>query len=185
MSSARAASGNAGPNKVLVFRLGDEEFAFDVLDVQEIIGLRKVTRLPNMPPLVRGVINLRGRIVPVMDLRRKFGLPDAVDTDKTCIIVAQLELDGSADTVSAVVDIVSEVIDIDPAAVEPPPALGDPAQAGLIQGIAKLADRVIVLLDAARCLGDGGRPTFGPAAEVAARDEGALPASTHPRSERG
>jgi purine-binding chemotaxis protein CheW len=169
MPRTRSPSEPGGHGKYLVFRIGDEDFGFDVLDVQEIIGLRKVTRLPNMPPFVRGVINLRGKIVPVMDLRRKFGLPDADDSPKTCIIVAQLTVDGAVDTVSAVVDLVTEVIDIPTDAIEDAPSLGDPTQADFMRGIAKLDGRVIVLLDATRCLAGGALAALGAAAQLAAR----------------
>ena len=107
----------------------------------------EITPVPSTPAYVRGVINLRGKIIPVIDLRRKFGMPPVPDTAETCIIVVEVDMDGLPSQVSVVVDSVSEVIDVYGDDIEPAPDLGISGTADFIQAIAKLSESIVILLD--------------------------------------
>ncbi len=141
-------SRNSGLNKYLTFVLGEEEYGLDILKVKEIIGLMEITKVPRMPDFVRGVINLRGRIIPVIDLRRKFGMPEQEDTRETCIVV--VDLDGM--NMGAVVDRVSEVLDLVSEDIEDTPEFGASLDTEFITGMGKSGDRVIMLLDIGKVL---------------------------------
>lgn len=144
----------AGGGKHLTFNLGQESYGVDIRMIREIIGIMDITPLPDSDASVRGVINLRGKIIPVVDLRVRFGLPQVPFTERTCIVVVDLEKEGGGRTlVGAIVDAVSEVSHIPSADVEPPPEMGMGAEAGVIQGMAKLKDRVVILLDIGKILG--------------------------------
>lgn len=138
--------------KYLSFFLGAEEFAIPVSSVREIMGLQDITPVPKTPPYVRGVFNLRGRVIPVMDMRRKCGLPDIEYTTHACIIVVQIKKDGGWAPMGIVVDGVSEVVNISLSDTEPMPEFGTERQAYLL-GVAKLKDKVKILLDIDRMLG--------------------------------
>ena len=137
-----------GLDKYLTFTLGEEEYGLEILKVREIIGLMEITRVPRMPDFVRGVINLRGKIIPVIDLRRKFGMQTTGDTRETCIIVVDLE----GTNMGVVVDRVSEVLDISPAEVEETPEFGTAVDTAFIMGMGKAGDRVVMLLDIGKVL---------------------------------
>jgi len=130
------------------FDIANEEFGVDILKVQEIIRVLEVTRVPNCPAFVEGVINLRGKIVPVVDLRLRFNLPQIEKDNNTRIIVVELE----EKTVGFLVDRVKEVIRIETAIIEPPPELVTNVQTRYITGVAKLEDRLLILLDLDRVL---------------------------------
>lgn len=134
--------------KCLTFKLGAEEFGFDILRVQEIIKMMEITRVPRTPDFVRGVVNLRGKVIPIVDLRLKFGMAARETTDKTCVIVVQVQRGGSNVTMGVIVDEVSEVLDILEDQIELPPDLGGSSSTAFIRGIGKVAKRVIILLDA-------------------------------------
>ncbi len=136
--------------KFLTFFLGREEYAIEILKVQEIIGLMSITPVPNMPSYIRGVLNLRGKIIPVMDLRSRFGLPPVEDTTETCIVVVQ---EGQY-RMGTVVDKVSEVADIDGANIEDVPSFGNAASSEYLSGIGKHEETVKLLLDVSRVLFD-------------------------------
>jgi purine-binding chemotaxis protein CheW len=131
------------------FHVGGEEFALDILRVQEIIRLQDLTRVPNSPEFVDGVMNLRGKIIPVIALRKRFGL-DHVPPDKQTRIVV-VEIKGTV--LGFVVDSVSEVLRIPAATVEPPPRLGKVDQE-YVSGVGKLDDRLLILLDLDRLMGE-------------------------------
>lgn len=135
------------PGKHLVFGLGDEDFGAHIRAVQEIIGIQRVTRLPGTPDHVRGVINLRGRVIPVIDLRLKFGLPARADTDKTCIIVMNIESASGVSTVGVIVDTVTEVVDLTSEQLDLPPSLGAGAETEFIAAVGKIDKRVLIVLD--------------------------------------
>ncbi len=135
--------------KFLSFSLGNEEYAVEILKVQEIIGLMAITPVPGMPDSVLGVINLRGRVIPVVDLRRKFALEAVEHTDLTCIIVMQV---GGL-LVGALVDEVNEVADLDAADLQETPEMGDGPMSDVLLGVGKLENRVLILLDIDRVLG--------------------------------
>lgn len=141
-------AGSRGMHKYLTFALGNEEYGLDILRVREIIGLMEITNVPKMPECVRGVINLRGKVIPVVDLRAKFGMTRAPDTQETCIIVADL---GNA-LMGIVVDRVREVLDISTEDIEAPPSLGADIDTHFILGIGKTKDKVVLLLDVEKVL---------------------------------
>ena len=134
--------------KFLSFFLGEEEYALEILRVQEIIGMMPITPVPKMPEYVRGVLNLRGKIVPVMDLRNRFDLPDVEDTEETCIIVVQ----DDKYVMGIVVDKVSEVADIQESEMEEVPSVGVNSQSEFLSGIGKVGDSVKMIVDVEKVL---------------------------------
>ncbi len=146
VESAVARIAQAG--KYLSFRLGGEEYGLEILKVQEINGMMGITRVPRTPEFVRGVINLRGRVIPIVSLRSKFRMPQIEDTEKTCIIVVQVRHDDSEITMGIIVDEVSEVLNISEGQIEGPPSFGGGMEdADYITGMGKLEDKVVILLD--------------------------------------
>lgn len=142
--------------KYLSFLLQGDEYGVRILKVREIIALQDVTPLPRMPEYIRGVINLRGRIIPIADLRMKLGMEAPEDTAHTCIIVLEVrgQNEGEFALTGCVVDTVSEVLDITSAQVEPPPRLGASISTDFILGLGKIEDKekVIALIDIDRVL---------------------------------
>ncbi len=144
----------AQPGKYLTFELGDEFYGIEILKIQEIIGLMDVTHLPRTPAFVRGVINLRGRIIPVVDLRAKFELPSTDDTERTCIVVVQVAVHGAPLIMGLLVDEVSEVINVQAEMLEPAPSFGSGVDVAFLMGLAKVNSKVVMLLDVDRVLAD-------------------------------
>lgn len=139
--------------KYLTFTLHRESYGIDVLKVREIIRLTNITTVPQMPDYVRGVINLRGKIIPVIDLRLKFGFPNAESTEHTCIIVVQVKLpDGKATPMGLVVDGVEEVTSLTAADIEETPDFGGQIATDYILGMAKVKGAVKTLLEIDRVL---------------------------------
>ncbi len=155
---SRASSSFEGGNqdKFLTFCLGVEEYAFPILVVREIIGLIDVTPLPKTPAYVKGVINLRGRIIPVIELRSRFGLPLAEYTSETCILVVEVAGQGGESDfqLGVIVDRVREVLVIEPGNIAPPSSLGCGIPLDSVQGIGKVKEKVVILLDPATALGE-------------------------------
>jgi purine-binding chemotaxis protein CheW len=140
--------------KYLTFRLHDESYGIDVLNVREIIRLAAITAVPEMPPYVRGVINLRGKIIPVADLRLRFGFAEAPHTDLTCIVVVKVKrADDKTAQMGLIVDGVEEVINIAAAEIEETPDFGGAISAEYILGMAKIKGQVKALLDMDRIVG--------------------------------
>lgn len=137
----------AKAGKYLTFNLAAEEYGLAILKVQEIIGMMKVTRVPKLPPFVRGVINLRGKVIPVVDLRLKFGMDSRTDTDRTCIIVVQITRGSNRVTTGILVDDVSEVLNIGGEQIEPAPSFGTAISTDFILGMGKVGHKVVMLLD--------------------------------------
>jgi purine-binding chemotaxis protein CheW len=133
--------------KYLTFRLGGEGFGLKILKVQEIIGMQEITSIPRTPPFVRGVINLRGKVIPVIDLRLRFDMEPAEVSRKTCIIVVQVSRQAVDVVMGIVVDEVSEVLEIAGTEIEPAPAFGSRIDTDFILGMAKAEDAVKILLD--------------------------------------
>lgn len=131
----------------LTFRLGDELFAANVGKVLEILEIPRITKVPRSPTYLRGVINLRGNVLPVIDARTKFGLPVVADTENSCIIVLHIEIDGAPITVGTVVDGVQEVIEIDEKDVQPAPSIGSKYKTEFIDGMVKTNDQFIMMLN--------------------------------------
>jgi purine-binding chemotaxis protein CheW len=140
------------PAQYLTFMLGGEVFALGILAVKEIIEYRGVTEVPMMPPCVRGVINLRGAVVPVLDLQARFGKPSSAIGKRTCVVIVEVEGATERHVVGVMVDAVNEVLDIPPSDIEPPPAFGARIRSEFIQGMGKVKGRFVILLDAAHVL---------------------------------
>jgi|YNPNPStandDraft_1061719.scaffolds.fasta_scaffold188517_1 purine-binding chemotaxis protein CheW len=134
--------------KYLTFSLAGEEYGLEILKVREIIGIMDITAVPQVPPEVKGVINLRGKVIPVIDLRLKFGMEAAQYTDQTCIVVVDV-----GTLVGVIVDTVQEVLDIDESQIDPAPALGAAVDTSFILGMGKVKDDVKILLDIDKVLG--------------------------------
>ena len=153
MSTNTLAATLAKPGKYLSFVIGREEYGLEILKVQEIIGIMDVTRVPRTPPYVRGVINLRGRVIPVVDLRSKFQMPTIDDTEKTCVIVVQVSQGDLTVTMGVIVDEVSEVLSFTQEQIEAAPSFGGGMdEVEYITGMGKLGKKVVILLDADRVL---------------------------------
>jgi purine-binding chemotaxis protein CheW len=151
--SGSAAMGDSRTGKYLAFHLGREEFAIQVLKVREIMGIQDITAVPQTPVFVKGAINLRGKVIPVVDLRLKFGLPEVEYTQRTCIIVVQIHgQDGSVSLTGIVVDEVSEAVNIAVGEIEDTPDFGDGVSTPYILGMAKGKGKVKILLDIDRVL---------------------------------
>lgn len=150
----------AGSNQVLTFTLGDETYGVDILRVQEIRGWSPVTRIPQAPAHVLGVLNLRGSIVPIVDLRMRFNLERAEYTALTVIIVLSVESAVGRRDFGLVVDGVSDVIDVPATEVKPPPEFGEQVSTEFIEGLAAVSGRMLMLLDIDKLIG-------GDVAEVA------------------
>lgn len=133
--------------KYLIFQLGKEEFGIGVLKVREIMGIQDITPVPHTPKYVKGVINLRGKVIPVVDLRLKFDLEEKGYTQRTCIIVVQLVSGAESMPMGIVVDGVAEVLNIGEADIETPPAFGADLDTSYLLGIAKFKGQVKMLLD--------------------------------------
>ncbi len=131
----------------LTFELENEVFALDISKVREVLDYTKITRVPQTPDFMLGVINLRGSAVPVVDMRLKFGMTKTEKTVNTCIIIVEVELDGEAAVLGALADSVEEVIELDPARIEPPPRIGMRLNTRFIKGMGKRDDRFIIILD--------------------------------------
>ncbi len=135
--------------KHLTFKINDEIYALEILKVQEIICMMKITTIPKTPPFIRGVINLRGKVIPVLELSIKFDFEKKEEDEKTCIIVVQVAnfLESSIATMGIIVDEVSEVIDMTDDQIEPTPSFGSSIDTDFIMGMGKIDHKVITLLD--------------------------------------
>ena len=138
--------------KFLTFVIGDEIYGLDIRHVREIIGMQKITTVPEVPAFVKGVINLRGKVIPVMDVRARFHLSERAYDDRTCIIVIHVQ----EWTVGLVVDTVSEVLDIPTESIEPAPKIGGAGTPRYLDGLGKVGDQVRLLLNAEQLLGSVG-----------------------------
>ena len=141
-------------SQYLSFFLGGEAYAIGILRVREILEYQVPTRVPQTPPSIRGVINLRGKVIPVVDLRLKFGMEPKEDTQRTCIIVVHLAREGQEMIMGIIVDEVSEVLDIDQDQIEPPPSFGADIRTDFILGMGKVNQRVVTMLDIDRVLSE-------------------------------
>ena len=131
----------------LTFKLADEIFAFDVAKVREILELVSITKVPQTPEFMRGVINLRGSVVPVIDLRLNFGMQCTEDTVNTCIIVVEVNLNEEAIILGVLADSVQEVVEMEPDLIEPPPRLGTRLNTEFIKGMGKVDNDFVMILD--------------------------------------
>jgi len=139
---------NSLEGKYLTFILNNEEYGLEILKVREIIGVMDITPVPQTPSFIKGIINLRGKVIPVVDLRLKFVMPEIEYTKETCIIV----VDISNRLMGIIVDTVSEVLDIAAKDIEPTPSLGSDIKTDFILGMGKIKGKVQILLDIDRVL---------------------------------
>jgi purine-binding chemotaxis protein CheW len=164
----------------LTFLLAEESYAVSILRVREIIEYETVTRVPNMPTSIRGVINLRGAVVPVVDLGVRFGLRDSQVTKRTCVIIAEVEVGGERLVMGLMADAVSQVIDLPPADIEPPPAFGTRVRVDFLKGLGKIGKKFVLILDLDRALSTTDLLTAAEAQNIALSPAGssAQPAPT-------
>ncbi|QET06487.1 purine-binding chemotaxis protein CheW [Cupriavidus pauculus] len=144
--------GLAETTQYLTFQLGGEMFAIGILAIKEIIEYGTPTVVPMMPPTVRGVINLRGAVVPVMDLQARFGQPSSAVGKRTCIVIVEVPAGEEYQVVGVVVDAVNEVVDIGPSDIEPTPSFGARIRTDFIEGMGKVKGRFVILLNLERVL---------------------------------
>lgn len=145
MSTATAAV--IGSAQYLTFKLDDEVFALDISQVREVLDFTALTRVPRTPDFMRGVINLRGSVVPVVDMRLKFGMSKTEQTVNTCIIIVEINLDGEKLILGALADSVQEVIDLEPEQIEPAPRIGTRLNTEFIKGMGKRDDQFVIILE--------------------------------------
>ena len=178
MSTAALQSRTTGANKVatlvaappdplqyLTFMLGGEAFAIGILCIKEIIEYGHLTEVPMMPASVRGVINLRGAVVPVMDLQARFGRPASAVTKRTCIVIVELDSATESQVIGVMVDAVNEVLDLPASDIEPPPSFGAAIRRDFVSGMAKVRGNFVIVLDVANVLSI---EDFSPLADLAA-----------------
>ena len=134
-------------NQYLTFRLGEEVFGLQIAKVREVLDYTSVTRVPQTPAFMRGVINLRGTVVPVVDMRLKFGLEETDWTVNTCIIIVEVELDNETTILGALADSVQEVMELGPEQIEPAPKIGTRLKTEFIKGMGKVAEKFVILLN--------------------------------------
>lgn len=150
--------------QLVTFEVGDEEFAIDILAVQEINRMLSITRVPQSPACVEGVINLRGRIIPVLDLRERFAMEPKAHGNESRIVV----VDVAGRTLGFIVDRVHEVLRVDGSIVEPPPSLSSGVNVDYVRGVGKLNDRLLILLDLNRLFTAGDLNAIGSVGRAAA-----------------
>jgi purine-binding chemotaxis protein CheW len=138
---------NMETTQYLTFKLRDEVFALDIGKVREVLDFTTVTKVPQTPDFMRGVINLRGNVVPVVDMRLKFGLSMTEKTVNTCVIITEIDVDGETTVVGAMADSVQEVLDLEPDQIEPPPRIGAKLNTDFIMGMGKHNDQFIMILN--------------------------------------
>ncbi len=131
----------------LTFKLEDEVYATDIAQVREVLEYSKVTKVPRTPDYMRGVINLRGRVVPVLDLKLRFGMSKTEQTVNTCVIIVEVNVDGESLVIGALADSVQEVVEIDSSVIEPPPKIGTKLNTEFIRGMGKRDEEFVIILD--------------------------------------
>lgn len=137
----------SGATQYLTFMLGEEVFALEISRVKEVLDYRGATKVPMMPDFMKGVINLRGEVVPVLDMSLKLGLSGAYETVNTCIIIAEMRTGGAWSIIGALADSVQEVISLDQSQIEPAPRIGNALDPAVIKGIGRQNDDFIIILD--------------------------------------
>ncbi|CAK0774691.1 purine-binding chemotaxis protein CheW [Gammaproteobacteria bacterium] len=151
-TQAVAAAAVTEMQQYLSFVVGSETYALGILDVKEIIEYASVTRVPMMPMTIRGIINLRGKVVPVIDLGVRFSSIPTTPSRRTCIVIVEVETGDVRHDMGVMVDAVNEVLDISPENVEPPPAFGASVRADFIHGMGRVDNRFVILLDVKKVL---------------------------------
>jgi purine-binding chemotaxis protein CheW len=147
-----AASAESDEHPYLTFRLREETFAIGILAIKEIIEFGALTPVPMMPTCVRGVINLRGRVVPVIDLAVRFGREETVPNRRTCVVIVEVGVEGERQDLGVLVDAVNQVVDLPARDIEPPPGFGTKVRSEFIAGMGKLNGEFVIILDVDRVL---------------------------------
>ena len=147
VATPQVAQPSLEPAQYLTFMLAGEVFAIGILSIKEIIEYHGLTEVPMMPASVRGVINLRGAVVPVMDLLARFGRPPSAITKRSCIVIVEIQAADQRQVIGVMVDAVNEVLDIAPGDIEPPPAFGARIRTDFVQGMGKVKGKFVILLD--------------------------------------
>ena len=142
-----ATTTDTNTTQYLTFKLGEEMFALNIAKVREVLDFTTVTRVPRTPDFMRGVINLRGSVVPVVDLRRKFNMAISENTVNTCIIISEVTVDGDTTVLGCLADSVQEVVDLGQENIAPAPRIGTKLRTDFIKGIGKQNDRFVIILD--------------------------------------
>jgi len=137
----------AETTQYLTFKLEDEVYATDIAQVREVLEYSRVTKVPRTPDYMRGVINLRGHVVPVLDLKLRFGMSRTEQTVNTCVIIVEVTIEGEKTIIGALADSVQEVIDMDPSTIEPPPKIGTKLNTDFIRGMGKRDEQFVIILD--------------------------------------
>lgn len=137
----------ADETQYLGFQVAEEEYAIGILRVREILEYDTVTKVPTTPPSIRGVINLRGRVVPVVDLAVKLGLPESTITKRTCVVVIEVDLEGERTVMGVLADAVSQVLDLPAGEIEPPPPFGPRVRVDCLLGMGRAGKKFVLLLD--------------------------------------
>ncbi len=148
-------TGMAETTQYLTFKLDEEIFALDIGKVREVLDFTTVTKVPQTPEFMRGVINLRGSVVPVVDMRLKFGMSRTEKTVHTCIIIAEITIDSETTVLGALADSVQEVIDLEPDSIEPAPKIGTRLNTEFIRGMGKRDSNFIMILDIDKVFSEG------------------------------
>lgn len=139
-------------DQYLTFRVAHDEYGVAILGVREIVPFRPLTRIPTTPSYIRGVFNLVGRVIPVIDLSVKFGFGESLIHSRSCVVVTELPLDGDMTMLGFLVDAIGEVVDLPREAIEPPPPFGIPVRLDYLAGVGRCAGRMVLLLDIERVL---------------------------------
>lgn len=147
-----AATASAEIPQYLSFFVAGEEYGVGILKVREILEFDTITRVPGTPPHVRGVLNLRGNVVPVIDLAVKLGLPETQVTRRTCVVIVEVTLDGEPTVMGLLADAVSQVIELPPDQIEPPPPFGTGIRLEFLEGMGRAGKKFVLLLDIDRVL---------------------------------
>jgi purine-binding chemotaxis protein CheW len=142
-----AEAGGSDNHQYLTFKLDEEIFALGIDKVREVLDYTSVTKVPQTPDFMRGVINLRGSVVPVVDMRLKFGMAKTEKTVNTCIIIVEINLEGETTVLGALADSVQEVLDLEPQQIEPAPKIGTKLRTEFIRGMGKRGEQFIIILD--------------------------------------
>ena len=142
-----AVTGITETTQYLTFKLDEEIFALDISKVKEVLDFTEITKIPQTPLFMKGVINLRGGVVPVVDMRLKFGMSETAKTVNTCIIIVEVTIEGETTVLGALVDSVQEVLDLEPGQIEPAPRIGTRLRTEFIRGMGKRDNHFIMILD--------------------------------------
>ncbi len=165
--SLAAANADQEIQQYLTFMLGGEVFAIGILHIKEIIEYGQLTTVPMMPPFIRGVINLRGAVVPVVDLASRFGGKPSQVTRRSCIIILELEVEEATQVIGVVVDAVNEVLEIAGADIEPPPRFGTKIRTDFIAGMGKVQERFVIILNVNKVLSTEEMALLGQSSQLA------------------